>query len=203
MREWLAPITWSDRPGRWDPLGRVRFRIGTAQTGYQRAMFGVLFLLFVVVPIADLVLLVRLGRAVGVFPIFALVLGTVSLGMVFIRAQGTRMLAAMARELATGRIPGRQMLDGLAILMGGALLIAPGLLTDAAGLTLLFPPTRRWLQAGTRRWMERQLEAGVLTMSVLRWDSGGPPVREDSRSGLNPQKEILVPPPEGGGDPVP
>ena len=166
-------------------------------------MFGVLFLLFVVVPSADLVLLVRLGRAVGVFPIFALVLGTASLGMVFMRAQGTRMLAGLARELATGRIPGRQMLDGLAIVVGGGLLIAPGLLTDAAGLTLLFPPTRRWLQAATRRWMERQLEAGVLRMSVLRWNSGEPPVREDSRSGLNPQKEILVPPPEGGGDPLP
>jgi len=166
-------------------------------------MFGVLFLLFVVVPIADLVMLVRMGQSVGVFPTFALVLGTVSLGMVFIRARGTRTLEAMARELATGRIPGRQMFDGLAILMGGSLLIAPGLLTDAAGLTLLFPPTRRWLQAATRRWMERQLEDGALRMSVLRWDLGGPPVREESRSGLDPQKEILVPPPEGGGDPVP
>ena len=166
-------------------------------------MSGVLLLLFVVVPIADLVLLVRLGGAVGVLPIFALVLLTLSLGMVFIRAQGTRMLAGLARELATGRLPGRQMFDGLAILLGGALLIAPGLLTDFAGLTLLFPPTRRWLQVVTRRWMERQLEAGVLRMSVLRWDSGWPPVREDSRPGLYPQKEILVPPPEGGGGPVP
>jgi len=159
-------------------------------------MFGVLLLLFVVVPIADLVLLVRLGRAGGVFPVLALVLGTVALGIVFIRAQGTRMLAALAREFATGRIPGRQMLDGLAILLGGALLIAPGLLTDFAGLTLLFPLTRRWLQAATRRWMERQLEAGVLRMSVLRWGSGGPPVQDDPRPALDPQKEILVPPPE-------
>ena len=123
--------------------------------------------------------------------------------MVLVRAQGTRTLAALARELAIGRIPGRQMLDGLAILLGGGLLIAPGFLTDVAGLTLLFPSARRWLQAATRRWMERQLEAGVLKVSVLRWESGGPPVREDPRPELDPQKEILVPPPEGGGGPVP
>ena len=166
-------------------------------------MRGVVLLLFVVAPIADLVLLVLLARAVGVFPILVLVLGTASLGMVLVRAQGTRTLAALARELATGSIPGRQMLDGLAILLGGGLLIAPGLLTDVAGLTLLFPPVRRWLQTAIRRWMERQLEAGVLKMSVLRWESGAPPVREDSRPGLDPQKEILVPPPEGGGGPVP
>jgi UPF0716 protein FxsA len=166
-------------------------------------MLGVVLLLFVVVPIADLVLLVLLGRGVGVFPVLVLVLGTASLGMVLVRAQGTRTLAALVRELAVGRIPGRQMLDGLAILLGGGLLIAPGLLTDVAGLTLLFPSVRRWLQAATRRWMERQLKAGVLKMSVLRWESGGPPVREDPRPGLDPQKEILVPPPEGGGGPVP
>ena len=157
--------------------------------------------MLVVVPIADLVLLVRLGWDVGVIPIVALVLGTVSVGMVVIRAQGTRMLAGLSRELATGRLPGRQMLDGLAILLGGVLLIAPGLLTDMAGLTLLFPPTRHWLQAATRSWMERQLETGVLRMSVLRWDSGGHPVQRDSRPGLDPQKEILAPPHEGGGDP--
>ena len=166
-------------------------------------MRGVVLLLFVVAPIADLVLLVLLGRAVGGFPVLVLVLGTASLGMVLVRAQGTRTLAALARELATGSIPGRQMLDGLAILLGGGLLIAPGLLTDVTGLTLLFPSVRRWLQAATRRWMERQLEAGVLKMSVLRWESGGPPVRKDPRPELDPQKEILIPPPEGGGGPVP
>ena len=166
-------------------------------------MRGVVLLLFVVAPIADLVLLVLLGRAGGVLPILVLVLGTVSMGMVLVRAQGIRTLAALTRELAIGRIRGRQMLDGLAILLGGGLLIAPGLLTDVAGRALLFPPVRRWLQSATRRWMERQLEAGVLKMSVLRWESGGSPVRRDPRPGLDPQKEILAPPPEGGGGPVP
>ncbi len=56
-------------------------------------------------------------------------------------------------------------------------------------------------EAAERAW--RQLEAGVLKVSVLRWESGGPPVREDPRPELDPQKEILVPPPEGGGGPVP
>ena len=166
-------------------------------------MFGVLLLLCVVVPIADLILLVRLVGAVGAFLVLAVVAGTVALGIVSIRTQGTRMLAALATELGAGRIPGRQMLDGLAVLLGGALLIAPGILTDLLGLTLLFPPTRRWLEGATRRWLERQIEVGALRMSVLRSHPGGPPVREDPRPGLDPQKEILVPPPEGGGGAVP
>lgn len=166
-------------------------------------MLGLLLLLCVVVPIADLFLLVRLGGAAGVLPMLALVGGTVALGTLFIRTQGARTLAGSARELAAGRIPGLQMLDGLAILLGGFLLIAPGIITDLIGLTFIFPPTRRLLQGATRKWMQRQLEAGVLKMSVLRWNSGGPPAREGPRPGLDPQKEILVPPPEGGGGTAP
>ena len=128
-------------------------------------MRGVVLLLFVVAPIADLVLLVILGRAVGVLPVLVLVLGTVSMGMVLVRAQGIRTLGALTRELAIGRIPGRQMLDGLAILLGGGLLIAPGLLTDLAGLALLF---RSHSRGGAGRGRCASGRAPLIASSRLR-----------------------------------
>lgn len=164
-------------------------------------MLGLLLVLFVIAPIADLVVLVRLGSVVGFLPTLALVLGTAVLGKALVCAQGTRAVAELRRELSAGHVPGRQMLDGFAILLGGALLIAPGLLSDLAGLTLLFPPTRRLLQIATRRWLERKLLAGTLTMSVLRREPGESPAREDPPPGLDPRKEIVVPSPNGGGGP--
>ena len=186
---------------KWDPLQRARFRTG--ELPGRVTIHMLLLLLFVVGPIADLVLLIRFGQAFGFLTALEVVLGTAILGAWVVKAQGVRAAAQVRGELAAGRPPGRVMLDGLAILMGGVLLILPGLITDAFGLALLFPPTRYLLQVATRRWLERQLKAGTLRVSFLRWgEPGSPPVRPDAPLGLDPRNEILVPPPKGGGDPT-
>jgi UPF0716 protein FxsA len=138
---------------------------------------GRLALLFVVVPVLELMLLIQLGQVVGLWPTVALVLFTGVLGAAMARLEGLRVLFRFQTELASGRLPGEALLDGISVLVGGAFLLTPGILTDLTGFALLFPPTRRWIQRILRRRLEQGLEAGTIrTVSMGRagfaWSSG-------------------------------
>jgi UPF0716 protein FxsA len=109
-------------------------------------MFRRLILLFILVPIAELALLIQLGRWVGLWPTLALIAITGIVGAALASREGLRAWRAFQQDMYEGRIPGRPILDGLSIFAGGALLLTPGLMTDLLGFTLLARPTRRWLQ---------------------------------------------------------
>lgn len=109
-------------------------------------MLGWLLALFVVVPLAELVILLRLGEAFGFVPTLALIIGTGILGASLARWQGFATWRRVQRELAAGRLPGNALLDGLLILIAGTLLLTPGLLTDCCGFLLLAPPVRALLR---------------------------------------------------------
>lgn len=147
-------------------------------------MLSRLVLLFVLIPLVELVVLIQLGTRVGFWPTMALVVATGILGATLARAEGLRTWLAFQRELAGGRLPGGALLDGLAILVGGAFLLTPGLLTDLAGFSLLFPPTRRWLQGRARRWLDRQLESGRLRVEM--WPQPGGTTGGSGRGGPRP-----------------
>jgi UPF0716 protein FxsA len=161
-------------------------------------MLLLLALIFIVLPIAELFVLFKLGTSFGVLPTVALVLGTGFLGAALAKAQGMRTLRAMQREMAAGRVPGREIMDGLAVLVGGALLLTPGLITDVMGLALLFPPTRRALQLLARTWFERQVRTGAVRVQFLGFDAEGRPAPQPYEPGrplLDPRNEIRVPAP--------
>ena len=160
-------------------------------------MVLLLALIFIVLPIAELVVLFKLGTSFGVLPTVALVLGTGFAGAALAKAQGMRTLRAMQREMAAGRVPSREVMDGLAVLVGGALLLTPGLITDVMGLSLLFPPTRRALQLIARKWLERQVRTGAVRVSVMGWDGnpGGGTQPHPGERRLDPRHEIRVPAP--------
>jgi len=105
-------------------------------------MFLRLLLLFTVVPLLELFLLVKLGTVVGVGPTIALVIFTGVLGAWLARQQGLGVLRRLRAELEAGRLPAGALIDGLLILVAGAVLLTPGLLTDALGFVLLVPPSR-------------------------------------------------------------
>jgi UPF0716 protein FxsA len=109
-------------------------------------MFRRLILPFIVVPIAELALLIQLGRWIGLWPTLGLIALTGTVGATLAAREGLRALHAVQADLAEGRIPGRPILDGLSIFVGGALLLTPGLMTDLLGFALLARPSRRWLQ---------------------------------------------------------
>jgi UPF0716 protein FxsA len=102
-----------------------------------------LILLFTVVPLVELLLLVQIGKVVGLLPTVALVVFTGALGAWLARLEGLRTLAAVQRDMAEGRMPTDRLIDGLLILLAAAVLLTPGLLTDTCGFLLLVPATRR------------------------------------------------------------
>ncbi|MCP4896760.1 MAG: FxsA family protein [bacterium] len=105
-------------------------------------MFIRLLLLFTVVPIVELGLLIQLGRYVGLAPTIGIVLLTGVIGASLARWQGLVTLRRVQAEMAEGRVPTGPLIDGLLILVAGAVLLTPGLITDAVGFLLLIPPTR-------------------------------------------------------------
>jgi len=133
-------------------------------------MLGRLALLFVVVPLVELALLIQVGRWTGLWTTVALVFLTGIVGAGLARAEGLRTIWALRRDLERGALPGRAIQDGLAILVGGALLLTPGFLTDVVGFALLLPFSRRWIQGLARRRLKAMIEDGsvrVVTSSDL------------------------------------
>jgi len=165
-----------------------------------------LALFFIVVPVLELFLLIRLGQVIGLWPTLGLVIGTGLLGAHMARAEGLRVLYRFQTELASGRLPGQALLDGIAVLIGGAFLLTPGILTDLTGFALLFPPTRHWIQRWARRRLERGLADGTIHVATMgpggfMWSSGGfpgPGPAADARheESLDPSKGIVVEPKE-------
>jgi len=105
-------------------------------------MFLLLVLLFIVLPVVELALLIRIGEAIDWGPTIALVVLTGVIGAALAKHQGLRTLARIQESLGRGVIPAREMMDGMMILIAGAVLITPGVITDAFGFLLLIPPAR-------------------------------------------------------------
>ena len=105
-------------------------------------MFVRLLLLFTIVPLVELYLLIKLGSVVGVALTVALVVFTGALGAWLARVQGLSVLKRLSTDFGEGRLPTDAVIDGLLILVAGAVLLTPGLLTDALGFLLLVPRSR-------------------------------------------------------------
>ncbi len=130
-------------------------------------MLARLILLFVVTPVVELWLLLRIGAAIGVPLTLALVFGTGVVGATLARSQGVRAFRDFQRSLAEGRVPGQALLDGVCVLVGGAFLLTPGLLTDLLGFSLVLPPTRKLIQRRIKRRVEEGIEAGSIQAVVI------------------------------------
>jgi len=102
----------------------------------------VLVILFIVVPIAELYVLIQIGQAIGILPTIALLVIDSVLGAMLMRSQGRAAWMRFNQALAEGRVPGKEVLDSALVIFGGALLLTPGFLSDILGLILLLPPTR-------------------------------------------------------------
>ena len=109
-------------------------------------LFLKLLVLFIVVPIAELYLFLTLGTHIGLAPTLLIILLTAVVGAALTRSQGSRAMANFRQATAEGRLPHREALDGLLILLAGAVLLTPGFLTDTVGFLLLLPPVRTALR---------------------------------------------------------
>ncbi|MCG6976140.1 MAG: FxsA family protein [Acidiferrobacterales bacterium] len=102
----------------------------------------ILFLLFLAVPIVEIWLLIQIGSVIGVGWTILVVIGTAIAGAWLVRSQGLAILKRIQQETALGRVPTMDMLEGLMLLVAGAVLLTPGFFTDAIGFALLIPPVR-------------------------------------------------------------
>jgi UPF0716 protein FxsA len=113
---------------------------------------ALLVILFIVVPIAELYVIIQVGEAIGLWPTLALLLADALLGSFLLKHQGRGAWRRFNEALSQRRLPGKEVADGLLIVVGGTLLLAPGFLTDIVGLFLLIPPTRAIARRLLRRF---------------------------------------------------
>lgn len=125
-------------------------------------MLGRLLLLFTLVPAVELYLLITLGSALGPAATVALVLGTGMLGAWLARREGGRVLREWQGAVARGELPQEGVTSSLLVLVGGVLLVTPGVLTDITGLLLLIPPTRRAIAQLVSARVAKQLESSTV-----------------------------------------
>jgi UPF0716 protein FxsA len=121
-----------------------------------------LILIFIVVPFAELYLIIEVvGELIG--PVWTILLLAASsvLGSVLLRSQGRAVWNRFNDAMRAGRVPHREVVDGVLVIFGGAFLITPGFLTDIVGLALLIPPTRRLVRRTAERRLGRRVEAGM------------------------------------------
>ncbi|MBX3249576.1 MAG: FxsA family protein [Myxococcales bacterium] len=148
-------------------------------------MGKLLLLLFTVVPLVELWLLLFVGRHVGLWPTIGLVLATGLLGATLARREGARVMRDWQRATSEGRLPEDGVLGGALVLVGGVLLVTPGVLTDVVGLALLLPWTRRLVARRLRARLERGIAQGRVHVSgvggaqVFTWVGGAAARRPD------------------------
>jgi UPF0716 protein FxsA len=125
--------------------------------------------IFIVVPLAELYVILKVGDAIGAVWTILLLAADSVLGSVLLRSQGRSVWQRFNEALGTGRMPHREVMDGVLVIFGGAFLITPGFLTDIVGLALLIPPTR----AIVRRLVARRLGRRVAVRTTGQADVEG------------------------------
>ena len=103
----------------------------------------IMFLLFILIPIIEITVLINVGQAIGTWYTVGLVLLSAFIGVNMLRYQGLSTLARAQQRISSGEMPAQEMVEGLVLAVGGALLITPGFVTDIIGFCCLIPATRQ------------------------------------------------------------
>lgn len=152
-------------------------------------MFLVGIAALLLTPIIEIYVIVKVGESIGYIPTFGLLVAISVLGSGLIKREGLRVLRSFTEQVNKGQVPSQQIVEGITILVAGALLLAPGFVTDALGLVLLLPPVRAVVvNLVTRRTTQR--------VTVIRATYDGPIV--DIRGQITGNDNIIdVDPVEG------
>jgi UPF0716 protein FxsA len=151
-------------------------------------VFGLLLLAFLVIPIVELYVIVQVASGIGVLDTLALLVLVSIVGAWLVRHQGLSIVGRIQQQLAAGRMPGDELIDGGLVLFAGALMLTPGFVTDAIGLLLLLPPTRLPI----RGLLKRRFTGRVTAFTAGSWPGphrtgpSGSVVDVDGREEQNP-----------------
>lgn len=155
--------------------------------------FPIFFVLFLIIPIIEIFFLIKVGEIIGAFPTIILVVLTAVIGAGLLRQQGLSTLARFQQNLSTGKLPAQEMVEGILLAVGGALLMTPGFVTDTMGFLCLLPFSRKFIAGNIIKRSSAKFTAGMsgggftaggFTSGFSRNSSGG---FDGSTSGFNTQ----------------
>ncbi len=120
-------------------------------------MFFKLFLLFAVIPVIEIAILVKVGTIIGALPTILLVIATAAIGAYLVRMEGLSIMTRIQKNLSQGVFPAEELMDGALVLVAGAVLLTPGIITDCLGFLLVFPPTRQLFKGVARSFVKGRM----------------------------------------------
>ena len=142
-------------------------------------MFSRLLILFIVVPMIELMLLIEVGKLIGFWPTLGLICFTGLIGSALARQEGLSVWTRFNSRMQQGQLPGTELIDGLIILVSGALLLTPGIITDIVGFLGLFPLSRRLIRSYAQKRLKTAQSNGSIKFSTGnpfgQWSSPAPP----------------------------
>lgn len=147
----------------------------TNRRSNPRRVWSLLLLAFIAVPVVEIWVIIQVGHAIGAWWTVLLLLADSVFGAWLVRHEGRRAWTALREALQQGRMPANELADGILLLVGGTLMLAPGFVTDITGMLLILPVTRPL----GRRVLGRMLTRRLTVMGPVA-DMGRPrPEHED------------------------
>jgi UPF0716 protein FxsA len=118
-----------------------------------------LVFLFTALPLLEIYLLVKVGSAIGVLRTALVVVGTGVVGAFLARREGLSVLRSMKEKFRQGQLPAEELIDGVILLLSGAFLLTPGIVTDFVGLVGLIPFFRKGIRGYGRKWFKKEWDS--------------------------------------------
>jgi UPF0716 protein FxsA len=128
-------------------------------------MLAKLLLAFTVVPLIEIMLFIEIGSRIGTWTTLLIIAVTAVWGAALAHREGWRVWVRLQDRLRSGQMPAEELLDGLLVLVAGALLLTPGFFTDAVGFLLLLPPSRQVI----KRWLQRRFSRRLRLQQYREW----------------------------------
>ena len=126
-----------------------------------------LFLLFVLVPVIELTLLIKVGSIIGTLNTITIILLTAGIGAYMVRLEGLGVLSRIQQNMQEGVFPAEELINGAMILVAGALLLTPGFFTDVVGFLMVFPVSRNFIKKIARRYLEKRIHPSDIHINRL------------------------------------
>jgi UPF0716 protein FxsA len=122
-------------------------------------MFFRLFLLFTIIPVIELTLLIKIGSFIGALNTVAIVIFTAVVGAYLVKLEGLGVMYRIQKNMQEGIFPGDELINGMMILVAGALLLTPGFVTDVIGFLMVIPFSRNYIKLISRRYIEKKMSS--------------------------------------------
>jgi UPF0716 protein FxsA len=129
-------------------------------------MFFKLFLIFAVVPVIELALLINIGSLIGVLNTVIIVILTATIGAYMVRMEGIGVMYRIQRNMQEGIFPGNELINGMMILIAGAMLLTPGFFTDVLGFLMVFPVSREFIKKIARRYIKKKMSSDEIEIHL-------------------------------------